>query len=73
VPDHQERLIVHIDRDLCMGTGMCTMYAPNTFAQDEENKAVATDLEGDPVEQISIAVEACPTGALSFANKDKGV
>ena len=56
-----------------MGTGMCTMYAPNTFAQDEENKAVVTDLEADAVEQISIAVEACPTGALSFANNDKGV
>lgn len=52
---------------------MCTMYAPGTFAQDEENKAVVTAPAGDPVEQVSIAVEACPTGALSLADNDKGV
>lgn len=52
---------------------MCTMYAPNTFAQDEENKAIVTARAGDRVEQVSIAVEACPTGALSFARNDKGV
>lgn len=56
-----------------MGSGMCSMYAPNTFAQDEENMAIVTDRAGDPVEQVSIAVEACPTGALSFAHNDKGV
>jgi ferredoxin len=51
---------------------MCTMYAPGTFAQDDENKAVVTP-EGDPFEQVSIAVEACPTGALSLADDDRGV
>jgi len=56
-----------------MGSGMCSMYAPSTFAQDDENKAVVTAPEGDPFEQVSIAVEACPTGALSLADNDKGV
>jgi ferredoxin len=73
VPDHQEHPIVHIDRDLCMGSAMCTMYAPSTFAQDEETKVVVTDPEGDPAEAIRIAVEACPTGALSLGDNDKGV
>ncbi|HEY6625304.1 MAG TPA: ferredoxin [Acidimicrobiales bacterium] len=73
MPDHREDPIVRVDRDLCTGTGMCTMYAPNTFAQDEENKAIVTARAGDRVEQVSIAVEACPTGALSFARNDKGV
>ncbi|MGA7417580.1 MAG: ferredoxin [Acidimicrobiales bacterium] len=73
MPDHRDHPIVRIDRDLCMGSGMCSLYAPNTFAQDEENKAIVTDREGDPVEQVSIAVEACPTGALGFAHNDKGV
>jgi ferredoxin len=56
-----------------MGSGMCTMYAPGTFAQDDENKVVVTTPEGDPFEQVSIAVDACPTGALSVADHDKGV
>jgi ferredoxin len=73
VPDHHQQSIVHVDRDLCMGSGVCTTYAPGTFAQDDENKAVVTTPEGDPFEQVRIAVEACPTGALSLADHDKGV
>jgi ferredoxin len=57
-----------MDRDTCMGSGMCTMYAPGTFAQDEETKVVLTDPEGDPAESIRLAVEACPTGALRLAD-----
>jgi ferredoxin len=73
VPDDPELLTIQVDRDRCMGSGMCVMYAPNTFDQDDETKVVVTDACGDPVDQIRIAVEACPTGALSIANHDKGV
>ena len=31
---------VVIDRDVCMGSGMCVVYAPGTFAQDDEAKVV---------------------------------
>jgi ferredoxin len=43
---------------------MCIVYAPGTFAHDDEAKAVVVDGQGDPVDQIRTAVEACPTGAL---------
>jgi ferredoxin len=56
-----------------MGSGMCIMYAPDTFAHDNETKAVVTEGVGDPVERIRIAVEACPTGALSIINDQEGV
>ncbi|HEX4245205.1 MAG TPA: (4Fe-4S)-binding protein [Acidimicrobiales bacterium] len=72
MPDHGEHLTVHVDRDLCMGSGMCVMYAPGTFDQDDQTKAVVTDPRGDTAEQVRIAVEACPTGALSLADNDKG-
>jgi ferredoxin len=52
---------------------MCIMYAPGTFAQDEQTKAVVTDPDGDPVESIRIAVEACPTGALRIIDDREGV
>ena len=53
-----------VDRDLCMGSGMCFMYAGSTFDLDDSAKSYVKDAEGDPVETIRIAVEACPTGAL---------
>lgn len=55
-----------------MGSGMCIMYAPGTFAHDEETKAVVTDPGGDPEERIRTAVEACPTGALTLLDDENG-
>lgn len=47
-----------------MGSGLCVMYAQSTFAHDDETKAIVVDPEGDALDVIRIAVEACPTGAL---------
>lgn len=55
-----------IDRELCMGSGMCIVYAPNTFAHDEESKAVVTEPVSDSIDTVSVAIDACPTGALSL-------
>ncbi|NKQ53995.1 ferredoxin [Amycolatopsis sp. K13G38] len=61
-----------VDREACLGTGMCVVYAPNTFAHDDESKAVVADPAGDPAEVISTAVEACPMGALSLVADETG-
>ena len=58
---------IAIDRELCMGSGMCIMYAPSTFAHDDDTKAVVVDAAGDRAEAIRTAVEACPTGALTVS------
>ena len=58
---------IRVDRTLCMGSGQCVWYAPNTFDQDDETIAIVTDPEGDPDEAIRTAVESCPTGAISIA------
>jgi ferredoxin len=50
---------------------MCIVYAPGTFAHDEEAKAMVVDAEGDPVEAIRTAVEACPVGALSLIDREE--
>jgi ferredoxin len=60
-----------VDRDLCMGSGMCIVYAPNTFAHDDETKAVVIDPAGDPIEAIRNAVQACPTSAIKILNDDQ--
>jgi ferredoxin len=51
---------------------MCIVYAPGTFAHDAEAKAIVVDTEGDPVEAIRTAVEACPVGALSLRLRGEG-
>jgi ferredoxin len=60
---------VTVDRDRCIGSGMCSVYAPGTFTQDGEAKVVVIDPSGDPVEAIDTAVEACPTGAIQLNSK----
>jgi ferredoxin len=61
-----------IDRDVCMGSGMCIVYAPGTFAHDEQAKAIVVDAAGDPLDAIRVAVEACPTGALTLLPNEGG-
>ena len=61
-----------VDRELCMGSGMCIVYAPNTFAHDDETKAIVVDPDGDPIESIRNAVQACPTSAITFVTENEG-
>ena len=70
--DSERKPTIAIDRELCMGSGMCIVYAANTFAHDEETKAIVIDPTGDSIEAIRIAVEACPTGALRLITEDEG-
>jgi ferredoxin len=72
VPEASSRWTIEVDREVCMGSGMCIMYAPATFAHDEETKAVVIDPHGDPEDRIRIAVEACPTGALRLIDNENG-
>lgn len=48
-----------------MGSGNCAFHAPNTFAIDDEVKAVVLDPDGDPPVDVANAVEGCPTGAIT--------
>jgi ferredoxin len=60
---------IRVDRSLCMGSGQCLWYAPNTFDQDDNTVAVVIDQHGDPEEKIQTAVDSCPTQAISIAPK----
>ena len=61
---------IEVDRELCMGSGMCIVYAPGTFAHDEHTKAVVVDPAGDPIDAIRNAVQACPTSALRLVTDE---
>jgi ferredoxin len=57
---------IRVDRDLCMGSAQCSIYAPNTFGQDEDAVAEVVDQHGDPDDAIATAIASCPTRALSI-------
>lgn len=61
---------VLIDRERCLGTGLCVVYAPGTFAHDEQTKAIVVNPLGDDGDAIRTAVDACPTGALRLLPDD---
>ena len=58
-----------VDRDRCIGSGLCILYAPQTFAHDDETKVVVIDPAGDSDESILTGVEACPTNALTLTEQ----
>jgi ferredoxin len=57
---------IRVDRSLCMGSGQCSGYAPNTFDQDDDAIAIVVDQHGDPAEAIQTAVDSCPARAISI-------
>ena len=59
-------LSINIDRERCMGSGNCAFHAPNTFDLDDEMKAIVVNADGDPDDKIRLAVDGCPTLALSL-------
>ena len=59
---------VKVDRDVCMGSGMCVVYAAAYFDIDDESKAVFTRPADPSLAEVQIAVEACPTGALTLVD-----
>jgi len=56
---------IEIDREACMGSGVCTVLAPTTFDIDEEAKSFVADPAGDRIDQIEAAVAGCPTRAIT--------
>jgi ferredoxin len=60
---------ITIDREQCMGSGNCAFWAPGTFDVDDDMKAIVIDPDGDSVEKVRNAVEACPTHALALVDE----
>ena len=59
-------LRIEVDREKCMGSGNCGFWAPGVFDLDDDGIAYVVDPEGDPEEKVVLAVEGCPTQAISI-------
>lgn len=59
---------IEVDRERCIGAGMCTLTAPDVFDQDEEDGRVVL-LDPEPPEgrhpAARTAEASCPSGAIS--------
>lgn len=53
-----------VDRDLCIGCGLCPSIAPEIFEMDDEGKAI-TLVEETEDAAAQEAADACPVGAIA--------
>jgi deazaflavin-dependent oxidoreductase (nitroreductase family) len=58
-----------IDREKCSGAGVCVVLASGTFDVGDDAKAYVLDPEGDELDVIRQAAEACPNRAIEVKGK----
>ncbi|MFF7178585.1 ferredoxin [Streptomyces sp. NPDC008121] len=62
---------VHVDRDRCLGAGMCALTAPEVFDQDEDDGLVVL-LHARPPRNRRAAVRTaagvCPAAAITLTD-----
>jgi ferredoxin len=57
---------VVVDRFRCIGSGNCVFWAPATFDLDDEGLSVPADPAADTREALQVAVDGCPTRAITL-------
>lgn len=58
--------MARIDRDACIGCGLCQGINPEIFEMDEDNLArvIKNDFTKTDLEDLDEAIESCPVGAI---------
>lgn len=57
-----------IDKNLCIGCGICVTIAPKTFKLGADGKAEVIEPVGDKEETIKEAIDSCPVSAIKSTN-----
>ena len=63
-------LEISIDRDVCMGSGNCSFWAPGVFDLDDDGIAIVLDPTAAPDDKIVLAAQGCPTQAIAVFDGD---
>ncbi len=58
---------IEINRELCMGSGNCSFWAPDVFDLGDDGIAVVLDPTAAPEDKIILAGQGCPTQAISIS------
>jgi ferredoxin len=66
-------LEIRIDREKCMGSGNCSFWAEGVFDLDDEGIAVVVDPTAGPEDKIILAMQGCPTQAITVTRDGEPV
>ena len=66
------KLKITVDRDTCIGDGLCCDDAPETFEMDDEQKATVKCPVGDDRDTIIEAAGNCPVDAIRVEDTETG-
>lgn len=57
----------HVDKDTCIGCGMCEGICPDVYSMDDDGKAEAikSEVPDDKKDSAKEAAESCPVDAIS--------
>ncbi|MFI6366715.1 ferredoxin [Nocardia sp. NPDC050630] len=64
---------LRVDRERCIGAGMCVLTAPGVFDQnDEDGRVVPLDTTPAPewASAVREAAQICPSGAITIVSGD---
>ncbi len=61
---------VKVDKDICIGCGLCVSLAGAVFRLDDSGKSEVIDEHGADDATIRLAAESCPVHAI-FLNDEK--
>lgn len=58
-----------VDRDVCIGCGLCADLCPSVYEMDAEGISVAitTDIPAESANDAEQAMEQCPVGAITIS------
>ncbi len=55
---------VNVNKDVCIGCGLCTGLLPSVFEFDDDGKAKANEVPAEDEASIADVVAQCPVGAI---------
>ena len=55
---------IKVDKNLCIGCGLCTTIAPDSFRLGDDGKSEVTDSSEGSEESIQEAIDSCPVQAI---------
>lgn len=61
---------IHVDPDLCIGSGTCVHLAKGVFVLNDDEIAEVADPGAASREDILAAAKACPTAAIVVETDD---
>ena len=57
----------HVDKDTCIGCGLCPSICPEVFEMDDDGKAkaISSDVPSGEEDGAQEAADSCPVDAIS--------